>query len=388
MCAFPSSCVNASATLLKKTRAAAAMVPLTSLRASASATALEWSAQPVEAAYEAYLKLLRKPQTTAPQPGKQVVFNTNLHALLARNGNSASGWAAAANFFTDMGVLERAKFLGLKRSGANRTSLAAALRDTAQPVAAIAAEMPPFAAAVAAKELLPDVPEWSVALPDVKDSGACGGGWMFATTALAEAAHFIITGEVVSLSEKELIDCDSGNNGCDGGWFDSALDYIVRFGLASRNDYPYVARTGTCPATRPRRASQLASYTALPGGRETAMLEALKSGPIAVAITLDNSLFDYVGGVYSSTTCGGEVNHAVLITGAGVDSDTMLPYWLVRFAWSSAWGEGGYARILRGVGGNGMCNIASYPYQATSIGDPNRRCVCSGGGAAAHAPRR
>lgn len=42
--------------------------------------------------------------------------------------------------------------------------------------------------------------------------------WAFAAAAVGEAASYINTRTIVSLSEKQLVDCDTSNSGCDGGW--------------------------------------------------------------------------------------------------------------------------------------------------------------------------
>jgi len=65
-----------------------------------------------------------------------------------------------------------------------------------------------------------------------KNQGQCGGCWAFATAATMEGAYFQGAGDLLSLSEQELIDCDtSWNQGCNGGLPDHALKYLTNHNL-------------------------------------------------------------------------------------------------------------------------------------------------------------
>lgn len=65
-----------------------------------------------------------------------------------------------------------------------------------------------------------------------------------------EGINKIVTNNLVSLSEQQLVSCDNISYGCIGGSYYRALEYVIKNGgIASEADYPYKAENGTCNAT-------------------------------------------------------------------------------------------------------------------------------------------
>ncbi|KAI6673070.1 hypothetical protein NL676_000976 [Syzygium grande] len=200
------------------------------------------------------------------------------------------------------------------------------------------------------------------AVTPVKNQGQCA-------VAAVEGIHEITTGKLISLSEQELVDCDVGgqDQGCEGGWMNSAFQFVEKHGLTTETNYPYTGTDGKCNAKREsNRAVIIKGHEDVPANSEEALLKAVASQPVSVAIEASGSEFQfYSGGVFNGF-CGLVLDHGVTVVGYGT-SDDGTKYWLVKNSWGEEWGEEGYIRMQRDVGGKeGLCGIAMMPSYPTA----------------------
>ncbi|KAF3655577.1 Actinidain [Capsicum annuum] len=220
-------------------------------------------------------------------------------------------------------------------------------------------------------EKLPESVDWREkgALVDIKNQGSCGSCWAFSAVAAIESINQITTGELISLSEQELIDCDrSYNEGCNGGLMDYAFQFVIKNGgIDSEEDYPYVEGDGTCDTFRKNaKVVKIDSYEDVPENNERALQKALVHQPVSIAVEAGGKDFQhYKSGIFTGR-CGTAVDHGVVAVGYGTENG--MDYWIVRNSWGASWGEKGYLKMERNIASRqGKCGLAiepSYPVKS------------------------
>ena len=221
----------------------------------------------------------------------------------------------------------------------------------------------------------PDAFDWrdKGVVSAVKDQGSCGSCWAFSTVANLEGLYALKKGVVKTFSEQYLVDCDTLDEGCNGGLMELAFEWLKDNdgGVMTDADYPYSGRKGNCKQDSSKYVDmKVTGWVKLGTGGpeefspvdEGEMKEYLyQTGPLAIALNATPLQF-YFGGIadYPSWLCGTSgINHAVTLVGYGSESKD---YWIVKNSWGKSWGESGYFRMARG---KETCGINYYVTTAT-----------------------
>nr|AOH96646.1 cathepsin L-like protein [Paragonimus pseudoheterotremus] len=198
------------------------------------------------------------------------------------------------------------------------------------------------------------------AVAPVEDQGWCGSCWAFSVAGNIEGQWFLKTGQLVSLSKQQLVDCDTVDSGCNGGWPPLTYGEIKRLGgLEAQRDYPYVGREQTCRLDKSKLLAKIDGSVVLERDEYKQAAWLAEHGPMASALNANYFQY-YRSGIShpSSYECNPDgLNHAVLTVGYGTENG--IPYWTIKNSWGTGWGENGYFRLYRGDGTCGIEKVVS-----------------------------
>jgi len=196
----------------------------------------------------------------------------------------------------------------------------------------------------------------------IRNQEQCGSCWAFSASEVLSDRFAIQTKNkaFAPLSPEDLVSCDKGDMGCQGGRLPSAWSYLENTGIVSDTCFPYGAGKGNAPAciSKCQDGSQWKKFKAgktyAINGVENMQKEIMQNGPIQVAFMVYKSFMSYKSGVYSKHWYEiiPEGGHAVKIIGWGTENGT--PYWLVANSWGESWGLNGFFKIKRG---SNQCSI-------------------------------
>ncbi|RHZ10047.1 hypothetical protein DYB26_009479 [Aphanomyces astaci] len=196
----------------------------------------------------------------------------------------------------------------------------------------------------------------------IANQGQCGSCWAFASIGAVETAHCIATGELLDLSEQQVVSCSKNNNGCNGGNPSIALDWMQQ-GVCTEDSYPYTSgkggQTGTCGNSCTKKKLSIGKTKKTSG--EKSLMTVLESQPATVFVESNNAVWrNYKGGIVSQCP-GAQNDHLVIAVGYGTSKGD---YFKIKNSWGTEWGENGYMYLKRGMNNQGVCNVAtviSYP---------------------------
>jgi hypothetical protein len=181
----------------------------------------------------------------------------------------------------------------------------------------------------------------------IKNQGACGSCWAFASIGLFESV--ILKNDVVTvdLSEQYMLSCNPWGWGCGGGYWPN--DMLVDPGAAMEDCFPYVADEVPCKDTC-ATPYQIQSWAFVTEDNVVPDTDLIKQaiytyGAVSAGVYVDHWFQMYTGGVLNR--CKRRVNwsnHAIILCGW----DDAKGAWLLKNSWGPGWGENGFMWITYG----------------------------------------
>lgn len=184
------------------------------------------------------------------------------------------------------------------------------------------------------------------------DQGGCGSCWAFAAVGQMESHVLIYDGRPEDLSEQQVIECNSYENGCGGGWAGAAYEVFADPGSVHENCMPYESRDDLpCIEDQCTVHGRISDYSFI-SNSVNSIKQALLSGPVWTGIDVVERFYDYIGGCFNweDVVVG---YHAVLIVGWDDTKCGGEGAWIIKNSWGTGWGIDGYGYVKYGANGIG-----------------------------------
>lgn len=201
--------------------------------------------------------------------------------------------------------------------------------------------------------------QWPNCVFEVRQQEHCGSCWAFSgASALQDRFCIASQGKIkVVLSPQDMVSCDTGDMGCQGGLLDRAWSYLEKFGVVADTCFPYVSGDGKNVPHCPHGActdtkSKYTKYRAVVGSSKGLTCsnqikqELVKNGPVQTGFMVYEDFMHYKSGVYEFTHGRRLGGHAVKIIGWGTENGK--EFWIAQNSWGPEWGENGFFRIKFG----------------------------------------
>jgi cathepsin B len=201
--------------------------------------------------------------------------------------------------------------------------------------------------------------QWPDCVFEVRQQLHCGSCWAFSGSSTLQDRFCIASqGKIKTvLSPQDMVSCDSGDMGCQGGLLDRAWTFLEKTGIVAEACFPYVSGDGKNVPHCPHGACadtglKYTKYRAVAGSSKALTCsnqikqELVKNGPVQTGFMVYEDFMHYKSGVYEFTHGQKLGGHAVKIIGWGKEEGK--EFWIAQNSWGPQWGENGFFRIKFG----------------------------------------
>jgi cathepsin L len=295
---------------------------------------------------------------------RQVHYQKRVGGALIQNADAKRTWSARANHLWDWSDAEMNTLYGRRGHSGHQQSGGLALASAHTKEKFLGTK----------KADLPASKDWShlTSMNPVRSQGGCGSCWAVAAAVVLEN-HAELNGNARSFSAQHILNCMpnpkecGGQGGCRGATAVMAMDWVMKNGCATETEVPYQAVDGTCTAVGANTtalsvggsAFGMTGWQRLPENKYEDLLRAVaEQGPVAVSVAA-SEWGSYGTGIFNGCSKDAIVNHAVVMSGYGVDGT--MKFWKIQNSWGADWGEAGSMRIVRHEDEGAWCGVDKEP---------------------------